>query len=102
MQIVRTVLWVLLAVVLVVFAINNWQAIEVRVWSDLVLETKVAALAITSFLLGLVPMWLIHQATTWRLRRRIAVLEAAATPSAAVPAAPFGRAEPAREAATPT
>ncbi|HUQ12777.1 MAG TPA: lipopolysaccharide assembly protein LapA domain-containing protein [Novosphingobium sp.] len=75
MTALRTIFWVLLAVVLVLFAINNWQPVEVRVWSTLVLETKLAALAIAAFLLGLVPMWLVHRAAKWRLRRRIAQLE---------------------------
>ena len=76
MQIVRTVMWVLLAVVLVLFAINNWQTVEVRIWNSLILETRLAALTIAAFLLGLVPMWLLHRTVRWRLNRRIASLEA--------------------------
>jgi lipopolysaccharide assembly protein A len=90
MQVVRTVVWVLLAVAMVLFAINNWSPVEVRVWATLVLETKVAALAITAFLLGLLPMWLVHRAVRWRLARRIAILEASLA----------GRAEPAVPART--
>jgi uncharacterized integral membrane protein len=75
MQIVRTILWVLLAVILVLFAVNNWQPVEVRVWSTLVWEPPLAALPVIAFLAGLVPMWLIHRASKWRLRRRIANLE---------------------------
>ena len=90
MQIVRTILWVLLAVVLVLFAINNWQTVEVRIWNSLILETRLAALTIAAFLLGLVPMWLLHRTVRWRLNRRIATLEASvgATASAGVIAAP--------------
>ena len=76
MQIVRTILWVLLAVVLVLFAINNWQTVEVRIWNSLILETRLAALTIAAFLLGLVPMWLLHRTVRWRLNRRLATLEA--------------------------
>jgi len=90
MQIVRTVLWVLLAVVLVLFAINNWQTVEVRIWNSLILETRLAALTIAAFLLGLVPMWLLHRTVRWRLNRRIATLEGSvgAVASAGVIAAP--------------
>ena len=66
MQIVRTILWVLLAVVLVLFAINNWQTVEVRIWNSLILETRLAALTIAAFLLGLAPMWLLHRTVRWR------------------------------------
>lgn len=76
MAIVRTIFWVLLAVALVLFAINNWQPVEVRVWATLVLETKLPALVIGAFLLGLVPMWALYRTTRWRLKRRIAGLEA--------------------------
>ena len=93
MQIVRTILWVLLAVVLVLFAINNWQSVEVRIWNSLILETRLAALVIAAFLLGLVPMWLVHRTVRWRLKRRIASLETSLgtttiTPPAAAPVAP--------------
>lgn len=80
MQIVRTILWVLLAVALLLFALNNWTPVEVRIWQNLILETKLAALAIGAFLLGLVPMWLVYRASRWRMARRIANLEAALTP----------------------
>ena len=76
MAIVRTIFWVLLAVALVLFAINNWQPVEVRVWATLVLETKLPALVIGAFLLGLVPVWALYRTTRWRLKRRIAGLEA--------------------------
>ena len=76
MAIVRTIFWVLLAVALVLFAINNWQPVVVRVWATLVLETKLPALVIGAFLLGLVPMWALYRTTRWRLKRRIAGLEA--------------------------
>ena len=85
MQIVRTIFWVLLAVILVLFAINNWQPVEVRVWSTLVWEPPLAALPVIAFLAGLVPMWLVHRATKWRLRRRIANLESTQTASALPP-----------------
>ena len=76
MAIVRTIFWVLLAVVVLLFAINNWQPVEVRIWNSLLLETKLPALVIGAFLLGLVPMWALHRTQRWRMRRRIAGLEA--------------------------
>jgi uncharacterized membrane protein len=75
MQVVRTIFWVLLAVVLVLFAVNNWVPVEVRIWEGLLLESKLAALVIAAFLAGLVPTWILYRATRWRLGRRIATLE---------------------------
>ena len=91
MAIVRTIFWVLLAVMLVLFAIANWQTVNVRIWNSLILETKLPALVIGAFLLGLVPMWALHRTQRWRMRRRIAGLEATiARPNtvAEIPAGP--------------
>ena len=77
MQIVRTVLWVLLLVGLLVFSAANWTPVTVDIWDGVQLDTRIPALLIIAFLIGLVPMWLYHRTVKWRLRRRIAQLEAA-------------------------
>lgn len=103
MQIVRTLIWVLLFAGLMFFSYFNWKGVEVQIWTNLVLETKVPALVIVSFLLGMIPTWLLHRGTKWRLTRRIKTLEAAAripqvAPAAAAPASvnsePTDTAEP--------
>jgi len=86
MQIVRTVLWVLLFVILLIFSYNNWTTVPVKIWEELILETKVAALVVISFLLGLLPMWLYHRSANWRQNRRIRSLQQAA--AALMPAEP--------------
>ncbi|MDE2436106.1 MAG: DUF1049 domain-containing protein [Sphingomonadales bacterium] len=75
MQIVRTIVWVLVFVTLLLFSLNNWQTIEVKIWEGLVLETKLPVLVIASFLLGLLPMWMLHKGWKWRSNRRINALE---------------------------
>ena len=77
MQVVRTNVWVLLLAALLVFSAFNWTPVEVKIWQGLVLETKIPALVIISFLLGLLPMWLLYQGSKWRLHRRISSLETA-------------------------
>ena len=91
MQIIRTIVWVLLLVALLLFSAFNWKPVEVKIWERLILETKIPALVIVSFLLGLVPMWLLSRAQKFALNRRISSLETAArsaatTPIAAAPA----------------
>src|SRR5690349_6858967 len=87
MKIVRTVVWVLLLIALLIFSVNNWNPIEVKIWEGLVLETKIPALVVIAFLIGMVPMWLLHRATRWNFDRRVASLESAARASAMMPAA---------------
>lgn len=77
MQFVRTLFWVLILVVMIIFTAFNWKPVEVQIWTNMVLETKIPALVIVAFLLGLVPTWLLHRGTKWRLNRRIAALESA-------------------------
>ena len=78
MQFLRTFFWVLVLAALVIFTAFNWNPVEVQIWTNLVVETRVPALVIAAFLLGLVPTWLLHRGTKWRLKRRIAQLETAA------------------------
>lgn len=82
MQIVRTALWVLIFVGIALFSAINWKPVEVNLWGDFVVETKVPVLVIVSFLLGLVPMWLYHRGAKWSLNRRINSLENAVRSSA--------------------
>ena len=78
MQIIRTTVWVLLLVALLLFSVNNWNPVSVKIWEGLVWETKLPALVLISFLLGLLPMWLLHRAASWRFNRRIGNLQNAA------------------------
>ena len=84
MKIVRTIVWVLLLIALLIFSVNNWNPVEVKIWEGLVLETKMPALVVIAFLVGLLPMWLLHRASLWNNERRIASLENAARASAMV------------------
>ncbi|OYW44454.1 MAG: hypothetical protein B7Z33_11510 [Sphingomonadales bacterium 12-68-11] len=85
MKLVRTLAWLLLLAVLLVFSVANWgPPVTVRIWENLVVETQLPAIVILSLAIGFVPMWLYHRAVRWRMQRRILSLEAAAR-AAAVP-----------------
>lgn len=99
MQILRTIVWVLLLVILLLFSVNNWTTVQVKIWEDLILETKLPALVVISFLLGLVPMWLAYLAGRWRYRRRISALESTVR-TAAVPSNPPRADDPPAEPTT--
>ena len=92
MQAIRTIVWVLIAIVFVAFVAINWVSVPVNLWprSDgnyLHFNWPVGFVAIVAYLLGLLPAWLLGRANVWRLNRRIASLEnslKAATPSAPI------------------
>src|SRR5690554_6585713 len=88
MQFIKTLFWVILAVILVVFAVNNWTLASVQIWGDVRIDTKLPVLVIGAFLIGFVPLWLLHRTTKWRLGRRIKTLEAAARPAPATEVKP--------------
>ncbi|MFO6447599.1 DUF1049 domain-containing protein [Erythrobacter sp. NE805] len=75
MKILRTILWVLAALGFLIFAAYNWQPVELRLWQNLVLETKVPMLALLAFVAGFLPMWAVHRSVVWGLQRRIRALE---------------------------
>lgn len=83
MQIVRTLVWLVVLLGVLAFSFANWdQEATVKIWSNLVWDTRLPAVVIVSFLLGMLPVWMVHRGTKWRLSRRIATLENAARSSA--------------------
>jgi len=74
-KILRTILWVLAAFGFLIFAIYNWQPVELTLWQNLVLETKVPVLTMLAFIAGFVPMWAVHRSVVWSQNRRIRALE---------------------------
>ena len=71
MQFLKTLFWIVLTVIAVAFAFKNWAPVEVLLWGNIVVEVKLPILLLAAFLLGLVPMFILHRATRWRLRRRL-------------------------------
>lgn len=71
MGILRTIIWVLLTAVLVIFAMANWLPVTVTIWPGQVLDTKLPVLILASFLIGSVPMWIALRTTRWSLKRRL-------------------------------
>lgn len=80
MQMIRTLLLLLIAIALTAFVAINWDTVPVRFWPAgqgeyLKFDWPVGFVALFFFVLGMVPMWLIHKGAAWRLRRRIGSLE---------------------------
>jgi lipopolysaccharide assembly protein A len=75
MQFLKTMFWAFVAVVVAIFAYNNWTPVTLNLWNGLLLETKLPVLLIAVFLIGLLPTLLLHRATRWRLRRKLQSVE---------------------------
>lgn len=75
MQFLKTLFWVLIAVIVVLFASRNWSDVTLNLWSDLQADIKVPVLLLIAFLLGMVPTWLVMRARLWTAQRRVDALE---------------------------
>jgi putative membrane protein len=97
MQFLKTLFWVALTAILVLWAKANWFNVELRLWGGLVADVKLPVALFTAFFLGLLPTLIVHWARIWSLKRRLEP----ATTIVSVPAAPSGSAVAVPTAATP-
>ena len=75
MQFLKTLLWVLVAVVVALFASRNWVPVTLALWGDIQADIKLPALLALVFLAGFLPTWLTMRAKQWALTRRIEAME---------------------------
>lgn len=73
----RTIFWVITAVIIVLFAMWNWAPVSVKIWPEigsaqgLRLDTFLPMLILGAYALGAVPVWLVYRASRWNMTRRI-------------------------------
>ena len=85
MQFLKTLFWIALTVVLVLFAKANWNAVTLKLWGGLEADVKLPVLVLAAFLLGFLPTFILYRTRLWGLRRR---LEPAERQVSVAPAAP--------------
>jgi uncharacterized integral membrane protein len=71
MQFLKTLFWVILAIVLVLFARANWTQVTVKLWGGLLADVKLPVLLLAAFLIGFLPTFIIYRGRLWALKRRI-------------------------------
>jgi len=71
MQFLRTLFWVVVAAVGVIFAYRNWVPAEIQLWGGLEADVKLPLLMLFAFLIGFVPIFVLHKATRWRFKRKL-------------------------------
>ena len=78
MAFLRTLFWIAITVIVVVFSIRNWQAVTINLFGDMQADVKLPVLLlILVFLAGMLPALFAYHALRWRTRQRIAGLERA-------------------------
>lgn len=71
MRFLQILFWVIMIILVIIFANHNWTLVTLSLGGDSVLETKLPVLAVGSFLIGFVPLYIWHKITKWRLNRKI-------------------------------
>jgi len=86
MHFLKTVFWVLVAVLAVLFGTRNWADVTLNLWGDIQADIKIPLLLLFAFLIGWLPTWLIMRAKLWSAQRRLDAMERQnATPVTAPP-----------------
>lgn len=85
MNFLRTLLWVVVAVSLAIFANRNWTDVTINLWGDIQADVKLPFLLFVTFLVGFLPPYFLMRSRIWRLKRKLMLAE---RPSAVAPPTP--------------
>src|SRR3982751_4848803 len=88
MQFLKTLFWVIVAVVMVLFAYTNWHPVTLKLWGGLEADVNLPFLVAIAFLLGFLPTFIVYRARLWSLRRRLETQTQAHVVSHPAPARP--------------
>lgn len=83
MHFLKTLFWVILAVIAVIFSLRNWSPVPISLWAGLTADVKLPVLMVLSALIGFLPTYAVHRTKLWRLKRRIETLERNTLPAGA-------------------
>jgi uncharacterized integral membrane protein len=81
MAFLRTLFWIAVTVIVVVFSVRNWVPVPVNLFGDTVVETKLPMLLLIGFLIGFVPLYAWHRAIKWRHNRKLSQIERGVPPA---------------------
>jgi len=88
MAFLRTLFWMAVTVIVVVFSVRNWAPVPVSLFGDTVVETKLPVLLLIAFLAGFLPLYIWHRASKWRHARKLSAIERTAPVASTPPAFP--------------
>ena len=83
MRFLKTLFWIVVAVLVSLFAARNWRDVTISLWGNLEADVKIPLLLAAMFLIALVPTVLVYRARIWRLNNRIGMARRGPPPVAA-------------------
>jgi uncharacterized integral membrane protein len=75
LRFLKTLFWIAVAVLVTLFAANNWRDVTISLWGNLEADVKIPVLLVVMLLVGLVPTILVYRAKIWRLNNRVAAAQ---------------------------
>jgi len=87
MAFLRTLFWIVLTIVIVVFSANNWKSVTINLFGNLQADAKLPVLMLVAFLLGFIPLYVWHRATRWHQNKKRTAAERALAAAVSGPAA---------------
>lgn len=72
MRFLKTLAWIVVAVLVTLFAARNWRDVTIDLWGNLQADVKIPVLLVIAFLIGWLPTMLIYRARLWRVNNRVA------------------------------
>ena len=75
MRFLKTLFWIVVAVLVTYFAAQNWRDVTIDLWGNLQADIKVPVLLGIVFLLGFLPTWLIYRTRLWRVQNRVTIAQ---------------------------
>ena len=72
LRFLKTLFWIVAAVLVTLFAARNWRDVTIDLWGNLQADVKIPVLLAITFLIGWLPTMLIYRARLWRVHNRVA------------------------------
>lgn len=72
MSFLKILLWILIAVAVLIFAVANWDDVTLNLWGGLALTIKLPFLLLLVSLAVWLPTWLVMRGKLWRVTRNYA------------------------------
>lgn len=69
MHFLRTLFWVIVAVAMLIFAVQNNESTTINLWGGLQADIKKWLLALGPLVIGFLPTWIIGRISLWRQRK---------------------------------
>lgn len=73
MRFLKILFWLVVAVLVTLFAAQNWRDVTIDLWGNLQLDVKIPVLIVFAFLIGFLPTWLTYRTKLWRVANRVSL-----------------------------